>query len=629
MIYTLRKSTAILKEISKLYRKKCDTLTDTLKYQFKSSFQDLAHAIDAKDRTSAHDHAKVLQQLAKLHLKKNLLDHAQELGVNLLFALVVAVIVRQSWGELYEIPSGSMRPTLLEKDRIVVSKNQFGVNIPLQNKHLTFDDDQVERGGIFVFSGKDMPIRDNKHLYFYLFPGIKQYIKRMIGKPGDTLYFYGGKIYGLDKNGNDISAQFHNKNFEKIDHVPFINFEGKSLTNQTPTNGVFSPVFIYQMNEPVAKLEHKASLRDPRDSGKVQGKMLTHTDQKELEYHQLWGMGNYAFARLITPNQLELHHGAKSVEKAPLYLEILHHPSIKTATLETDLYGRHRPTLGKSISILPLFENHLKTLYQNLYTSRFTVKNGEAYRVGTHEKKQKFLPPLPGIPNGTYEFLNGIAYKINLGGVATKLSKEHPLNQYNLERLLVLYNMGIEVDSRYEPYGMFRELLPSRHAYWRNGDLYVMGQPLMQQGSEELNAFIQAEKAQASGLHTPFLDQGAPLNADGTLNTELVKNYGLTVPANSFLGLGDNHAVSLDCRDFGFIPRQNLRGVPKFIFWTPGERFGLPKQATYTHMNKNRAIVWAIGLLSILGWSLVNRRLNQSFIRKMKGGKLDLHPSKN
>ena len=157
------------------------------------------------------------------------------------------------WFELYEIPTGSMRPTLEEKDRLVVSKTAFGINIPLKRGHFYFDPNLIHRNQTVIFTGAGMDIHDVNTVYFYLFPGKKQFVKRLIGKPGDLLYFYGGQIYGIDKNGNDISNELNPPSLARIDHVPYIYFNGRMEVPAKPTGGIYSPITIRQMNIPCRK----------------------------------------------------------------------------------------------------------------------------------------------------------------------------------------------------------------------------------------------------------------------------------------------------------------------------------------------------------------------------------------
>jgi len=107
------------------------------------------------------------------------------------------------------------------------------------------------------------------------------------------------------------------------------------------------------------------------------------------------------------------------------------------------------------------------------------------------------------------------------------------------------------------------------------------------------------------------LDKGPPLNADGKLNIEFIKQYGLKVPPKSYLCLGDNHANSGDSRDFGFVPEENLRGGPVFIFWPFGNRFGAPNQPPYPFLNPGRIIIWSLALVGFGSWYYAHRRRNR------------------
>ncbi|EPP32910.1 signal peptidase I domain protein, partial [Chlamydia psittaci 84-8471/1] len=107
----------------------------------------------------------------------------------------------------------------------------------------------VTRGGLVVFTVGDLPISNSDTKYFGFIPGKKRYIKRCMGKPGDTLYFYGGKIYGLDKEGSVI--HFPNDfGLEHLYHVPYISFDGSvEIVNSNKTTAYFK-----QMHQPCGKL---------------------------------------------------------------------------------------------------------------------------------------------------------------------------------------------------------------------------------------------------------------------------------------------------------------------------------------------------------------------------------------
>jgi len=88
----------------------------------------------------------------------------------------------------YVIPSGSMIPTFLVYDHIVVKKYPYGVRIPFTKKWL-WRRDLPERGDIVIF-------RSTKGSYFM--------VKRVIALPGDSLKMQGHEIW---INGEQVHSQ--------------------------------------------------------------------------------------------------------------------------------------------------------------------------------------------------------------------------------------------------------------------------------------------------------------------------------------------------------------------------------------------------------------------------------------
>ena len=104
----------------------------------------------------------------------------------LLYALIIAVLLRSLLYQPFYIPSSSMDPTLLVGDRLFVSKYVYGYSKhsfpfspPLYNKRIFSK--EPERGDLVVFKTPS----DNR----------TDYIKRLIGLPGDEIQFIGGDIF--------------------------------------------------------------------------------------------------------------------------------------------------------------------------------------------------------------------------------------------------------------------------------------------------------------------------------------------------------------------------------------------------------------------------------------------------
>ncbi|MBI1871401.1 MAG: signal peptidase I [Chlamydiae bacterium] len=95
---------------------------------------------------------------------------------SILIAFVIAMIARTFIVQAFKIPTGSMEPTLhgdpKKGDRVLVNKFVYSMNEP-------------ERGDIVVFKTVNISGLDYK----------KDYIKRLVGLPGDTIKIEAGKIY--------------------------------------------------------------------------------------------------------------------------------------------------------------------------------------------------------------------------------------------------------------------------------------------------------------------------------------------------------------------------------------------------------------------------------------------------
>lgn len=607
--YHLKKSFHVFHHALKLYRRKRNRLPENIRSEIAEALNHFQESLVKKDREKAFNSAQIVENYYSLYLKKNLFEKIRDFVFGLGAALLVAVLIRTMWFELYEIPTGSMRPTFEENDRLVVSKTPFGINIPLKRGHVYFDNHLTLRNGTIVFTGAGMDIADNDQLYFYLFPGKKQFVKRLIGKPGDTLYFYGGKIYGIDADDNDITNDLNPEFLSKIDHVPYIHLDGKKEIPQKPIGGIFAPITIKQMNQQVAKLSVSPT-------NKVEGELLPPYKGAFEDYYDVWGFKDYGVARLLTQDQVSAYTDIGQIAKAPLYMEIIHHPSIKYPQIERDHMGRLYPSVGTTSSCIPLQESHLKTLMNNLYTARFIVKDGKAIRYGYQiqaSQKCTFCPDLKDVPDGTYEFYYGKGYQVRFGGILTELPKNHPLYQFTPDRMQLLFNLGIEWINLFEPRSKNQNLLPSRYVYYRDGDLYAMGAPLMKKDDPTLvqflyDEYLRQETAPTYRPHFPFEDPGPPLTKEGRLDKIFIKQKGIRIPGGHYMALGDNFAMSGDSRDFGFVPEENLRGAPSFIFWPIGKRLGPPLQAAYPFFNFPRTVIWTFAFVGFGIYYIVHRK---------------------
>ena len=612
--YSLRKSKKVLRRFDRLYRRKAKILDPHAKERILNHLAHLQAAIVQKNSPDAAVRARQLQDASHQFMPRSAFEKVRDFTFAIGFALLVAIVIRQMWFELYTIPSGSMRPSLKESDFLVVSKTDFGLNVPLTTSHFTFDPSLVQRGSVVVWTSENMDMPDSDTVYFYLFPGKKILVKRLIGKPGDTLYFYGGKIYGVDREGNDLTDLRSPTWFETLEHIPFIHFDGKVETGSPQGQGVFTASTFQQMNLPIAKLTANAF-------GFVGGEMLAQNGRAPVaHYSDLWGIKNYAMARLLTQSQVEQMHPGSAIEEGILYLELTHHPSLKEGKVIRDEMNRIRPDLGASVSLIPLQQEHLDAIANHMTTCRFTVENGSAYRLGFEKKDpfySRFYPKLGGVPDGTYEIQDGKASRVYTLGVTKELPLDHPLYSKDPERLQLLYNLGIEFLTQYNPVKNNRSY-PSRYAYFRDGALCLLNAPIFKKDDPALISFLHNE-SQKKLLSTsvrpylPFEDSGAPLTKEGKIDVDLIRKYGVIIPDKMYLMLGDNHAMSADSRQFGFVPQDNLKGSVSFLFSPPGSRWGRLAQPEKYHFAFPSLFVWGSAILITVGYVAYRRKRKYDF----------------
>ncbi len=619
-LFPLRSARRVLKNGVTLYQKKGHLLSEHERHRFEELLQRLDDAVLQKSKKEAHQLSKELDLFIKAHFKKTLFDHAKELVFALLFAIVIAFTIRQVWFELYEVPTGSMRPTIEELDRLVVSKTTFGINLPFQQDLILFSPDYIKRGGIIVFTVAGMDVSDADTVYFYFFPGKKRYIKRCLGKPGDTVYFYGGLIYGIDKDGHPFKeladpAFLKENGLERIDHVPYITFEGKTILSSPLAHGIYGGATFLQMNKPVGKLhlQKDGTLTGQFFNGKEWIKdrpsALKTPHATPQSFSDLWGIEHYAMARLLTPEEVKTLY-QESTEPALLYLELHHTPNLAypQPEMRRGETGRIQPMLSSFVTLIPLQMQHLKAIQDALYTSRFFVKDGHAYRYhegNARPQRAEFDPLMPHIPNGCYEFYYGKGYKVHWGGILTALPKNHPLYATTPENIQKLFNQGIGFNLVYEPIAPHQTFLPQRFAYFREGSLYVMGSPILNKEDPTLQTYIQKEleKQNESSQEQPyiaFIDRGPPLLENGDTDVDFIRSFGLKIPEDGVLALGDNYAMSADSRDFGFAPVMNLRGAPSFTFWPVGKRMGALPQPPYPWFTLPNCLVWGSVLIIVV-----------------------------
>lgn len=136
------------------------------------------------------ENTEAVEELKKQGPQKSVV---REYAEALIIALILALLIRTFIIQAFKIPTGSMEPTLLVGDHLLVSKFSYGIHIPNEIPFVAgpqFRDIHLfasapERGDIIVFRYPRDPSKD--------------YIKRVIGLPGETIQIIQQRVYINDK----------------------------------------------------------------------------------------------------------------------------------------------------------------------------------------------------------------------------------------------------------------------------------------------------------------------------------------------------------------------------------------------------------------------------------------------
>lgn len=187
------------------------------------------------------------------------------------FPVILAVFILRSFlFEPFKIPSGSMIPTLQVGDFILVNKFTYGIRLPIIGKKLV-EINSPTRGDVMVFHYPENPSLD--------------YIKRVVGLPGDQIVYRNKKVYVNDilqeqKSDGDynyvettlnfVHTERYNENLTGRTHAMLINPEVPSIHLGAVAEFPFRENCTYNDKEVRCKVPagHYFMLGDNRDNSR-------------------------------------------------------------------------------------------------------------------------------------------------------------------------------------------------------------------------------------------------------------------------------------------------------------------------------------------------------------------------
>jgi signal peptidase I len=128
---------------------------------------------------------EVMEQKLAFARKSTLREYSESIGI----AIAIALLLRAFVVEAFQIPSGSMIPTLEVGDHIFVSKFSYGLSVPFTDQKI-LELSQPKRGDIIVFKYPQDTSTD--------------YIKRVVGLPGETIEVRNNEVF---INGRPMSRE--------------------------------------------------------------------------------------------------------------------------------------------------------------------------------------------------------------------------------------------------------------------------------------------------------------------------------------------------------------------------------------------------------------------------------------
>jgi len=282
-----KKAKELIKETKQVLEKNRSKIAPDVVSIVEQRIANLERALSSKNHQDITTATNDLEVASSDYLSKYKKSKLRQNVEALAFAIILALIIRTFVFQPFKIPSGSMIPTLLVGDHLLVNKFVYGTKIPFTDIEI-FPLEKIQRGDVIVFT---YPNNENDRSKNGLY-----YIKRVVGLPGDYIDLNGrnlvvnGEEIPLEYIGNYSDAR-NSEQFDEYkedlfgeDHTVIFR-KGKENTNR----GSYIPVNKVPEGSVFVMGDNRDNSQDSRFWGFVP---IENIAGKAFLIHWSWDFGN-------------------------------------------------------------------------------------------------------------------------------------------------------------------------------------------------------------------------------------------------------------------------------------------------------------------------------------------------